>query len=40
LKRPADNLAVVEYTDRRIVFSPANEHADVRRMPGVVRSRA
>jgi len=40
LKRPADNLAEVEYTDRRIVFSPANEHTDVRRMPGVARSRA
>src|ERR1700730_13318306 len=35
LKRTADNLAEVEYTDRRVVFSSANEHADVRCVPGV-----
>ena len=40
LKRAAGNLAEVEDTDRRIVFSSANEHADVRCMLGVVRSRA
>ena len=40
LKRAADNLAEVEYTDRRIVFSSANEHTDVRCMLGVVRPRA
>ena len=35
LKRTADNLAEVEYTDRRIVFSSANDHAHVRCVPRV-----